>query len=104
MSFILPGALRRREPLRSGGDVPTCTVSEGSRDGAAFLNPEGEKDAPADRYWGIQSVSAHAPAATPTTAGLLAISKLCYKHSTNGESEGKGRGVPSGALSLVCGA
>jgi len=43
MSFILPGALRRREPLRGGGDVPTCTVSEGSRDGAAFLNPEGEK-------------------------------------------------------------
>ena len=82
MSFILPGALRRREPLRSGGDVPTCTVSEGSRDGAAFLNPEGEKDAPADRYWGIQSVSAHAPAATPTTAGLLAISKLYYTTST----------------------
>jgi len=43
MSFILPGALRRREPLRGGGDVPTCTVSEGCRDGVAFLNPEGKK-------------------------------------------------------------
>jgi len=29
--------------VRGGGDVPTCTVSEGSRDGAAFLNPEGKK-------------------------------------------------------------
>ena len=29
--------------MRGGGDVPTCTVSEGSRDGAAFLKPEGNK-------------------------------------------------------------
>jgi len=29
--------------VRGGGDVPTSTVSESSRDGAAFLNPEGEK-------------------------------------------------------------
>jgi len=43
MSFILPGALRRRQPPRGGGDSPTCAVSEGSRDGAAFLNPEEKK-------------------------------------------------------------
>ena len=92
--------------MRGGGDVPTCTVSEGSRDGAAFLNPEGKKTLlrPGGIHWGIQLVSAHALAATPTTSGLLVISKLCYKHSTNGESEGMGRGVPSGVLSLVCGA
>jgi len=43
MSFILPGALRRRQPPRGGGDSPTCAVREGSRDGVAFLNPEGKK-------------------------------------------------------------
>ena len=40
----------------------------------------------------------------PQLMGLLAISKLHDKHSTNGESEGMGRGVPSGALTLVGGA
>jgi len=37
----------------------------------------------------------------PQLMGLLAISKLRDKHSTNGESEGMGKGVPSGALTLV---
>jgi len=39
--------------------------------------------------------------ATGATGG---VSKLCNKHVTNGESEGMGRGVPSGALTLVGGA
>jgi len=39
----------------------------------------------------------------PQLMGLLAISKLRDKHSTHGESEGMGRGVPPGALTLVGG-
>ena len=41
--FHSPWCPAQARASAGGGDVPTCTVSEGSRDGAAFLNPEGEK-------------------------------------------------------------
>ena len=51
-----------------------------------------------------QSVSVHAPSTTPDTSGQHAISRLCYTHSTSGESEGMRRGASCGAPTLIGGA
>jgi len=51
-----------------------------------------------------QSFGAHAPAATPVTSGLCAISRLCSKHSTNGESKCLRGKTSCGALTLDGGA
>ena len=75
-------------------DIPTCTTREDSRDETAFFNPEGIS----------QSFCAHAPAATPDTSGLCAISRLCSKHSTNGKSECLRGKTSCGALTLDGGA
>jgi len=87
-----------------GDDIPTCTTREDSKDEAAIFNPEGIKTLLLATTGVSQSFGAHAPAATPDTSGLCAISRLCSKHSTNGESECLRGKTSCGALTLDGGA
>ena len=87
-----------------GDDIPTCTTREDSKDEAAIFNPEGIKTLLLATTGVSQSFGAHAPAATPVTSGLCAISRLCSKHSTNGESKCLRGKTSCGALTLDGGA
>ena len=87
-----------------GDDIPACTTREDSRDEAAFFNPEAIKTLFLATIGVSQSFGIHAPAATPDTSGLCAISRLCSKHSTNGESECLRGKTTCGALTLDGGA
>ena len=99
-TFTLCGGVSKS--LCAVGVMFPPALSVRARDGAAFLNPEGKKMLLlTDTGVYSRSVPMHR-LLLPQLLGYL--SKLCYKHSTNGESEGMGRGVPSGALSLVCSA
>jgi len=53
-----------------------------------FLNPDGMKALLLTNSGVSQSVSDHAPAATPDTSGLHAIPRICDRHSSPGESKG----------------